>query len=254
MAKKVEKKASGQAKGTKKTTRRRTTKASAGEAVDKQPVKGRTRSKASEAAEPVASDQAAGPAKPAAQSRPIAQPKSAAVAKQAEPANSGSSVQTSPASAARPAPKKTNTTAVVAAPSVAKEPLSDAQLRKVKTGLTKAILEQYRTLLLQKRGELLGDVEALESDARNDSGDHFSPEHMADIGSNNYEQEFTLGLVESEQRLLREIDEAVLRIRNRTYGVCVESGEPIGKPRLDAKPWAKYCIAVAREKERLGQL
>jgi RNA polymerase-binding protein DksA len=135
-----------------------------------------------------------------------------------------------------------------------RQPLSDDQLRKSKSGLTKADLQRYRSMLLTKRAELLGDVEALESDVRNNSGDHFSPEHMADTGSNNYEQEFTLGLVESEQKMLREIDEALLRLRSRTYGVCAETGKPIGKARLDAKSWAKYCIEVAREKERFGQL
>ena len=126
-------------------------------------------------------------------------------------------------------------------------PLTDAQLRRAKSGLSRSDLQAFRQLLLHKRAEILGDVAALESDVRTDSGDHFSPEHMADVGSINYEQEFTLGLMESEQRMLREIDEAIMRINARTYGVCVETGQPIGKPRLDAKPWAKYCIEVARE-------
>ena len=143
---------------------------------------------------------------------------------------------------------------VVDEPPPRAEPLSDAQLRRAKSGLTRSEIQEYHKHLSQKRCELIGDVEALENDARTDSGDHFSPEHMADIGSNNYDQEFTLGLVESEQRLLREIDEALARIENRTYGVCAVKGTPIGKPRLDAKPWAKYCIEVAREKERMGQM
>ena len=133
-------------------------------------------------------------------------------------------------------------------------PPTEAQLRKIKSGLRKRDLDRYYRQLLEKRAELLGDVAALENDAFTDSGDRLSPEHMADVGSSNYEQEFTLSLVESEQRLLREIDEALLRIQNGTYGVCAETGEPIGKPRLDAKPWAKYCIDVARGKERTGQL
>ncbi|MAE66045.1 MAG: hypothetical protein CMJ18_17370 [Phycisphaeraceae bacterium] len=137
---------------------------------------------------------------------------------------------------------------------VEQKPPTLTQLRKVKTGLTRKELEQYRQLLLDKRKEILGDVEALETDARTDSGDHHSPDHMADIGSSNYEQEFTLGLVESERQMLREIDEALHRIANRTYGVCLERAIPIGRPRLDAKPWAKYCIEVVREKERLGEL
>lgn len=145
-------------------------------------------------------------------------------------------------------------TVTPAAPTPSAEPLTEAQLRRAKSGLSRANLQAYRKLLLGKRAEMLGDVAALESDAKTDSGDHFSPEHMADVGSINYEQEFTLGLMESERRMLSEIDEAIMRIDARTYGVCMETGKPIGKPRLDAKPWAKYCIEVAREKERAGKL
>lgn len=129
--------------------------------------------------------------------------------------------------------------------------LSDEQLRKVKTGLTRKELEEFRKLLLEKRAELIGDVESLQKDARNEDAS-ISYEHMADVGTDSYEQEFTLGLVESERKLLREIDEALERISKGTFGVCVVSGEPIGKPRLEAKPWAKHSIEVARERERRG--
>lgn len=122
------------------------------------------------------------------------------------------------------------------------------QLRKVKTGLSKKDLAAFEHLLLEKRAEIVGDVESLQTDARNGGG-AISYEHMADVGTDSYEQEFTLGLVESERRLLREIDEALDRIGNGTYGVCIESGQPIGRPRLEAKPWAKYSIEVARQRE-----
>ena len=131
---------------------------------------------------------------------------------------------------------------------------SVTQLRKVKSGLTRRDLQHYRESLLKRRADILGDVVALESDARTDSGDHLSPEHMADVGSNNFEQEFRLGLVESERKILIEIDEALLRIQDRIYGVCLEQAVPIGKARLDVKPWAKYCIEVVREKERRGEM
>lgn len=134
-------------------------------------------------------------------------------------------------------------------------PIAEADLRKVKTGLTKKDYDHYRQLLLEKRAEILGDVASLQTDQRNSTGGNLSnmPLHMADVGSDHYEQEFTLGLVESERKLLHEINEALLRMQRGIYGVCLERGEPIGKPRLDAKPWAKYCIAVAREMERRGR-
>lgn len=139
----------------------------------------------------------------------------------------------------------------------AEAPMSEDQLRKIKSGLNRKDLEHYATLLWQKRREILGDVESLQSDrdAKNAGGDLSNmPLHMADVGSDNYEQEFTLHLVESERKLLHEINDALLRIKKGIYGVCIESGRPIAKARLDAKPWAKYCIEVAREKERQGRM
>lgn len=132
-------------------------------------------------------------------------------------------------------------------------PLPIEQLKKVKSGLHAKDLAYFRQLLIEKRAEILGDVKSM-NDVRQASGGDLShmPVHMADIGSDNYEQEFTLGLVESEARLLREIDEAIIRLREGYYGVCVVSGKPIVRARLEAKPWAKYSIEVAREMEKRG--
>lgn len=123
-----------------------------------------------------------------------------------------------------------------------------------KTKLKKRELDHYLQLLLMKRAELIGDMDSMTAEALNvDSANlsHYA-DHMADVGSDNYEQELTLGLMESERQLLQEIDEAIGRIADRTYGVCVATGKPIGKPRLEVKPWAKYCIEAAREMERNG--
>lgn len=132
--------------------------------------------------------------------------------------------------------------------------LTPAQLRKIKSGLGRKELAGYRRLLFEKRAELLGDVASLQNDVNEKSGNLSNmPLHMADVGSDHYEQEFTLGLMESERKLLREIDDAIMRISDGTYGICVVSGLPIGSARLDAKPWAKYCIEVVREREKRGQ-
>ncbi len=134
------------------------------------------------------------------------------------------------------------------------EPPSEAKLRKVKTGMTRKDLDYFRKLLLQRRAEILGDVESLQGDVNNRSSGNLSnlPFHMADVGSDNYEHEFTLGLLESERKMLRDIDDALMRMEKGYYGVCIETGQPINRDRLEAKPWARYTIEVAREKERLG--
>ncbi len=72
------------------------------------------------------------------------------------------------------------------------------------------------------------------------------PIHMADIGTDNYEQEFALGLMDSERKLLREIDDALQRIEEGTYGICEGTGKSISKARLNAQPWARYCVEYAR--------
>ena len=101
---------------------------------------------------------------------------------------------------------------------------------------------------------MAGDVTHLADDVVNRKGggptEHTSmPIHMADVGSDNWEKEFTLGLIAREQALIREIDEALARIGNRTYGVCLATHRNISIARLRAKPWARYCIEYARARE-----
>ncbi|MCE5328501.1 MAG: TraR/DksA family transcriptional regulator [Planctomycetaceae bacterium] len=130
----------------------------------------------------------------------------------------------------------------------AAKPAAPASMAKCP--LSKSELAEVRQLLLQKRQALLGDLSGMEATAMRSRQGHgdlsHMPTHLADLGSDNYEQEFTLGLLESERSLLVEIDQALERIERGTYGVCLGTGEPIGKSRLMARPWAKYTIEYAR--------
>ena len=122
-----------------------------------------------------------------------------------------------------------------------------------KTYLSDAELEEFRQLLIAKRQEIIRDVTNLEDEAiRQASGAGASssmPIHMADLGTDTWEQELTLGLIENERNLLREIDEALERVTNRTYGMCLATNKRISKARLQAKPWAKHCIEYERKRE-----
>ncbi|MDD4890769.1 MAG: TraR/DksA C4-type zinc finger protein [Phycisphaerae bacterium] len=155
-------------------------------------------------------------------------------------------------SARRPA-KKAETPAK---PEPRPEPVEPVVKAKRNAGLSASELKHFRELLLAKRATLVGDVtsmanEALGKNRQDASGDLSNmPIHMADIGSDNYEQEFTLGLLESEHALLREISAALARMEKGAYGICMGTGKPIGKPRLEAKPWAKYSIEYARQVEK----
>ena len=92
--------------------------------------------------------------------------------------------------------------------------------------------------------------EALRREAGGGSGNLSSvPLHMADLGTENYDQEFTLGLIQNEQGTLDQINEALDRMERGTYGRCVECGELVGKSRLQAIPYTRHCIGCARKLE-----
>ena len=128
--------------------------------------------------------------------------------------------------------------------------------RTKKSYLTAVDIDHFKQALLEKRREILGNVsemhnEALKKSRLDATGDLSSmPIHMADIGTDNYEQEFALGLLDSERKLLREIDDALQRIEKKTYGICEGTGKPITKARLEAQPWARYCVEYARMLEQ----
>lgn len=130
---------------------------------------------------------------------------------------------------------------------------TDGKPRKNQAGLGQRDLEHYRDLLLAKRRELVGDMSSMEREAlRSAGGSNLSnlPLHMADMGTDNYEQEFTLGLMEKDRHLLREINQALAKIQDGSYGICEGTGKPIGKPRLEAQPWARFSIEHARKMEK----
>jgi RNA polymerase-binding transcription factor DksA len=131
---------------------------------------------------------------------------------------------------------------------------NEQQIREIKTKLTKKELDEYRALLLVKRRQLFGMLSGMEDEALRSSGGNLSnmPVHMADMGSDVYDQDFTLGMAETERAILAEIDAALQRIEDKTFGVCQMTGKPISKARLDAKPWAKYTIEAERIAESSG--
>ena len=144
--------------------------------------------------------------------------------------------------------KKTRTPKVE--PTVKEKKVIDVTL--IKTKMPVKELNAYRDLLLEKRRAIVGMVSGLEREALRSSGGNLSnmPIHMADVGSDVFEQDFTLGMAETERGLLNEIDKALERIERKTYGICQSTGKPIPKARLKAKPWAQYTIEAARENER----
>lgn len=122
-------------------------------------------------------------------------------------------------------------------------------------GLTKVEIKKFKEVLLSWREKLAGDATKIEDEAARKGKDEAATldiSSFADLGSDNYEQEFDLGMRENQGETLREIDEALERIDNGTFGVCQNCGKPISKGRLAAKPHARFCVPCKSELEKTG--
>jgi RNA polymerase-binding transcription factor DksA len=119
--------------------------------------------------------------------------------------------------------------------------------------MTKPELETYRKMLQALRSRLKGDVSHLANEALHSTGGEGSgglsnaPLHPADLGTDNFEQEFTLSLMQNQEQALTEIGDALERIRRGTFGKCEECSAAIPKGRLEALPYARHCVACARK-------
>jgi DnaK suppressor protein len=122
--------------------------------------------------------------------------------------------------------------------------------------MKKTEIDAYKERLLSLRARLRGDVSqmadaTLKKSRSEANGDLSSmPIHMADIGSDNFEQEFTLTLMQSDEDTLEMIEASLERIEEGTYGQCEECGVKIPKTRLNAIPYASLCVKCASQQER----
>lgn len=124
--------------------------------------------------------------------------------------------------------------------------------------LSKKDLGHFRMLLSEYQSRVRGDVQHLSDGALDPGHESKSPTHMAELGSETFEQDFTLGVMERDQELLGEISAAIKRVDAGTYGQCegcVADGKSaskcgIMKTRLNAIPWARTCVDCARKRER----
>lgn len=123
--------------------------------------------------------------------------------------------------------------------------------------MKKSEMLAFKEKLHLLRARLRGDVTAMAEVALRKSGIEGSdsnamPIHMAELGSDNFEQEFTLGLMEADEGTLGSIDAALERIHDGTYGKCVECEGVISKARLNAIPYTPVCIKCAEIQENGG--
>ena len=195
--------------------------------------------KSKKAAKPATKNKAKATAKP----KPVAKPALKPVLKPAV-----KSAGRKPVVAERGKPKPSE------APPVAPAP------KKVK--LTKDQANRFKKLLLDLRDHLIDGVNFLASENLKRTNRDASGElsgyslHMADAGTDNFDREFALSLVSSEQEALYEITEALKRLEGGTYGGCEMCEKPIVLERLEAVPFARLCVQCQSqmERDRRGQI
>ena len=124
------------------------------------------------------------------------------------------------------------------------------------SGLNKKDLERFKKILMDIRRKISGDLQHLEgyslnTNQRDSSGDLSGYSfHMADMATDNFDREFTLGLASNEQQTLNTIDDAIRKIDEGTYGACEECSKMITMKRLAALPHARLCIKCQEIEEK----
>lgn len=122
--------------------------------------------------------------------------------------------------------------------------------------LAKKELEYYRKLILKIKERILDEIKHISEDtlkkSQKDAAGDISgyTYHMADVATDTYDREFSLGLASNERQSLYELDEAIKRVEDGTFGICEECKTPISKTRLKAVPFARLCVKCQERKEK----
>ncbi len=119
--------------------------------------------------------------------------------------------------------------------------------KKKKKRFLKKDLNKYKEKLLNVRDEIYSQIKDLSEETLMKSQKEMSGDisgysiHMADVASDSYERDFNLGLVSTERKILREIDDALKRVDDKEFGSCEACGCDIAIRRLNAIPYARNC-------------
>ena len=121
--------------------------------------------------------------------------------------------------------------------------------------LSRDQMKQFRQLLITERVKFANEIKSIAQDAskspREASGDLSAyTVHMADMAADTYERELSMNIVSSEQEVLYQIDDALKRLDDGSFGVCQQCNQPISMSRLKAVPYASLCISCQRAKEQ----
>lgn len=119
-------------------------------------------------------------------------------------------------------------------------------------------LDYYKKLLVKLRDDLVHDIRNMSDNTGGSNGDSSDVsghvQHMADVATDMYDKEFSLGLASHDREVLQKINAALKRIEDGTYGLCLATGKPISQARLKAIPYAEYCLKYQEELENSNQI
>ncbi len=126
----------------------------------------------------------------------------------------------------------------------------------MKNKLNKKELTEYKKLIVKRKSEILDAIERISEDTLKKSQKDASGDisgytfHMADVATDNYDREFSLGLASNDRQSLYELDDAIKRIEEGTFGVCEECKTLLTKARLKALPYARLCLKCQQKREK----
>jgi RNA polymerase-binding transcription factor len=109
-------------------------------------------------------------------------------------------------------------------------------------------LKAFREMLIAKKQEIL-EVYA-KTKTYGQQADQEGSQDIADKASNSYTKEFLFSLSNTERELLQQVDEALARIQDRRFGVCLSCEDEVNLKRLEAVPWARHCVPCQEKQER----
>jgi DnaK suppressor protein len=122
------------------------------------------------------------------------------------------------------------------------------EMEKTTDQIDPKIISKFKKILLKEREQIVGEVKQTYVSSQEMGQDGI--QDIGDEAANIYNKQILLSLNESERIRLQEVDEALDRIANGTYGICEECGEPISLKRLEVRPVAKYCVSCLSKMER----
>jgi len=126
----------------------------------------------------------------------------------------------------------------------------------LKKKLTKKELKDFKKIVLKRKDEVIDDIQHISDDTLKKSQKEASGDisgytyHMADVATDNYDREFSLGLASNERQSLYELEDALKRIEDGSFGICDDCKNNISKIRLKAVPSARLCIKCQKKREK----